>query len=199
MSDYHHGNLREALILRAIDVIGAKGVEGLSLRQIAKDLGVSHAAPARHFTSKADLLSEIVRGAYLELTADVLRAAEDAENQDAVMRLNFMAQSTIRWAVKNRAKFSVMTNPDVSRFADKALKASLKEFTQVVSTALDDAQKAGFRKNVSARVLLHYAVGAALGVSMIITDDLMQSVTGVEDSDEIVAAIASQIVPIDNS
>ena len=197
MSTYHHGNLRNALIARAIQVIGDKGVEGLSLRQIAKDLGVSHAAPARHFANKADLLSAIVAQSYSELTHATLSAATHGTKHNAIVRLNFMARGTIRWALKNKAAFSVMMNPDVSRYADDALKKSLKEFERVVSTAVSEAQNAGFRETVSPKTLLIYAVGAALGVSMLLTDDLMRSVLGAPRHENIVVKIAEQIVSIE--
>lgn len=196
MSRFHHGNLREALIARAIEVIGEKGVEGLSLRRIAKDLGVSHAAPARHFSSKADLLSTIVAQSYAALTQAVLTAASGAEDQSPIIRLHHMGRGTIEWALENRAVFSVMMNPDVSRYADETLKQSLKTFANVIATAVADAQTAGFRKDVSAHTLLFYAVGAALGVSMLATDELMRSILGAPRDTDAIAAIAEQIVPI---
>ncbi|MEM9704934.1 MAG: TetR/AcrR family transcriptional regulator [Pseudomonadota bacterium] len=195
MSNYHHGNLRNAVIERAIAVIGADGVEALSLRKIAKDLGVSHAAPARHFKAKSDLLAAIVADAYAELTKSVLAASNAAGKSQPIRRLNLMAQGTIFWALENKAKFSAMMNPDVSRFADEQLKSSLREFAQVIADALSDAQQHGFRKNVSGEVLLIYAVGAAQGVSAVLTDDLLGSVIGVEQTATLVEAIADQIVP----
>jgi AcrR family transcriptional regulator len=196
MSNYHHGNLREALLSQAVQVIGANGVEGLSLRMVARDLGVSHAAPMRHFKSKADLLAAIVREAYLELTKAVLDAAASAEPADAIVRLNLMARGTILWALQNKAKFSVMTNPDVTRFADQDLKAALADFSAILSAAVRDAQKQGFRQSVSAQGLLVYAVGASLGVAMIATDDFMRTALGVPNDDDLVAEIANQIIPL---
>ena len=53
---YHHGDLRAALIARAAEVVVADGVGALSLRELARDLGVSHGAPSRHFPDKQALL-----------------------------------------------------------------------------------------------------------------------------------------------
>ncbi len=197
MSTYHHGNLRAALLGRAIDVIGEDGVEGLSLRKVAKDLGVSHAAPTRHFASKADLLTAIVRDAYAELTNAVFEDVERARIDDPTQRLNVMAQSTIRWALKNRAKFNVMTNPDVSRFADEALKAALKDFVDVLSNAVAEANDKGFRHGASVQTLLHYSVGAVLGIATLYTDDMMRSVLGLTDSETAIADLADQIIPLE--
>ena len=54
---YHHGNLKQALLERAAEVIAEKGLEGLSLRGLARDLDVSHAAPRRHFPDRESLIA----------------------------------------------------------------------------------------------------------------------------------------------
>ncbi|MGB0693864.1 MAG: TetR/AcrR family transcriptional regulator, partial [Pseudomonadales bacterium] len=46
---YHHGNLRAEIVQRAVEVIDSEGIEALTLRGVARDLGVSHGAPNRHF------------------------------------------------------------------------------------------------------------------------------------------------------
>ena len=179
----------------AIETIGEKGVEGLSLRKLAKELGVSHAAPMRHFKTKADLLSSIVRDAYGEMTQTVL-SENDGEGATPVERLNAMARTTIRWAISNPAKFSVMTNPDVSRFADPGLRQALEDFAALIGAALTEAQKTGFQKKVTSELLLFYAVGASLGVATLATDPLMKSVIGTIEKEEQVATIADMIVPL---
>ena len=59
MSKYHHGNLRQALLDAAALELEHKGIEALSLRQVAKRTGVSHAAPAKHFKTANDLLTAL--------------------------------------------------------------------------------------------------------------------------------------------
>lgn len=61
---YHHGNLRSALIEAAIPLLEAQGPGALSLRELAKVAGVSHAAPYRHFADKTALLEEIAARGY---------------------------------------------------------------------------------------------------------------------------------------
>src|SRR5919199_958702 len=68
---YHHGNLRAALLERAESTLAERGAAALSLRQLARDAGVSHAAPQRHFKTKAALLDAL--------------AVDDAPDRDAVV------------------------------------------------------------------------------------------------------------------
>lgn len=66
-------DLREACLAEALAIISAAGVEKLSLREVARRLGVSHQAPYRHFASRDHLLAEIVRGAFAEFAAALRR------------------------------------------------------------------------------------------------------------------------------
>ena len=57
---YHHGNLREALLEAATDLLVKEGPQKLSLRAAARQAGVSQSAPYRHFSAKEELLSGLV-------------------------------------------------------------------------------------------------------------------------------------------
>ncbi|MDJ0344450.1 TetR/AcrR family transcriptional regulator [Streptomyces sp. H10-C2] len=80
---YHHGNLREALLALAEDKIEQVGVSRLSLRELARDLGVSHGAPARHFPDKQALLDALTVHGLQEmgerLSAAMARPYDDFE------------------------------------------------------------------------------------------------------------------------
>ena len=76
---YHHGDLRNALITAAVPLLEARGPAALSLREVAKAAGVSHAAPYRHFRDKTALLEEIAVSGYDTLT----RACERAQRRYA--------------------------------------------------------------------------------------------------------------------
>ena len=196
MKQYHHGNLRDALIERAVEVIHQGGVEGLSLRRIAKDLGVSHAAPARHFKNKAGLLSAILNVSLKELTQTIFKKPDEEKYENAIVELNIMAHRTIKWALNNKAKFSVMINPDVSRYADEALTKSMGEFVASLSGTLKEAQKTGFRPNASDEALLIYAIGAPRGIAAALTDELISSVLGAQENEQLIKELANQIVPL---
>ena len=72
--DYHHGDLRNALINSALLLLEEKGIDGLSLRDVAKQAGVSHTAPYRHFKNKTDLLALLAQKGFISLELAVNKA-----------------------------------------------------------------------------------------------------------------------------
>ncbi len=64
---YHHGDLKRTLLKVADLELAKNGIQGLSLREIAKKAGVSHTAPYKHFRDKDQLLSEMIRVEYKNL------------------------------------------------------------------------------------------------------------------------------------
>lgn len=80
---FHHGNLEEALVNAAINIISESGGTHFSLREVSQKLGVSHAAAYRHFSSKADLLARIAIRGFKMLTKSLRDIYDDAQ-----LRLN---------------------------------------------------------------------------------------------------------------
>src|SRR3954471_15014081 len=105
---YHHGDLRRAVLDAALEVIGTAGPGAISLRDLARRAGVSHAAPAHHFRDKAGLLTAIaVEGN--EMLADSLAAAL-AEDRTGLIDLGVRY---VRFALDHPAHFEVMYRPDL--------------------------------------------------------------------------------------
>lgn len=73
---YHHGRLREALLTEALQVLREQGAERLSLRALARTLGVSQTAPYRHFADKESLLAELATAGFQELSRAMQAAME---------------------------------------------------------------------------------------------------------------------------
>lgn len=105
-SPYHHGNLREALLARAEEVLATAGADSLSLRALARDLGVSHAAPGRHFRDRQALLDALAVRGFTRLN-EGLRAAVDAPGP-VTARLAGMGRAYIAFAVANAPLLSLM-------------------------------------------------------------------------------------------
>jgi AcrR family transcriptional regulator len=96
---YHHGDLRRQLLTAAVDVIGEHGVAAVSLRDLARQTGVSHAAPAHHFTNRTGLLTALATEGFA-LLADALAVADND--------LAEMGVAYVRFALDHPAHFRVM-------------------------------------------------------------------------------------------
>lgn len=106
---YHHGDLRSALTERATDVVAAAGVDALSLRELARDLGVSHAAPSRHFADKQALLDAVAVNGFHRLgeSLDTSPAVKGASMSFAD-QLREYARAYVSFAVQNASLLTVM-------------------------------------------------------------------------------------------
>lgn len=103
---YHHGELRESLLLAAVAVIAERGVAGLSLRECARRAGVSHAAPYRHFEDKDALLRAIAHQGFARLVEQG-RAAMEAHDAPRD-RLDAYGVAYVRFAIAHPEHHRVM-------------------------------------------------------------------------------------------
>jgi AcrR family transcriptional regulator len=115
---YHHGDLRTALIDAAIGVIAERGVRGFSLAEATRRLGVTTAAPYRHFTDRDELLAAVAVRALGVLAAMMGEGADAAETP--ADRLAAMAGAYVRFAAEQRPLFAVLFNSglDKSRYPE---------------------------------------------------------------------------------
>jgi AcrR family transcriptional regulator len=111
MKAYHHGDLRRALLASAAAAIEEDGVAKLSLRDLARRAGVSHAAPAHHFGDKAGLLTALAVEGYSRLGEALSQAPSFLDGGVAY----------VLFAVENRAHFEVMFRPELYHADDPAL------------------------------------------------------------------------------
>ncbi len=81
---YHHGNLRDALVEAAVDVVREGGPDALSLRELARRVGVSHAAAYRHFADREALVDVVAERALEGLVSRVHRRVDAVDEADPV-------------------------------------------------------------------------------------------------------------------
>jgi AcrR family transcriptional regulator len=115
---YHHGDLRSALVDAAIGVIADRGVRDFSLAEASRRLGVTTAAPYRHFADRDELLATVAVRA-LDVFAAMLADAADAAEAPA-QRLAAMAGAYVRFAAHQRPLFDTLYNSglDKSRYPE---------------------------------------------------------------------------------
>ena len=104
---YHHGNLRSALLAAAERTVRERGVQELSLRELAREVGVSHGAPRRHFPDRQALLDALAQSGFERLGAE-LRAAANRAGGEFQPRLEATAAAYIRFATTDPALLDLM-------------------------------------------------------------------------------------------
>ncbi|MCX4507657.1 TetR/AcrR family transcriptional regulator [Streptomyces anulatus] len=130
---YHHGDLRRAILDAALDVIATNGPGSLSLRDLARRAGVSHAAPAHHFKDRTGLLTAVAAEGYA-LFADALAGAPDLRERGVAY---------VRFAATHPAHFQVMFQPDLHRTDDPDLLAARARATEALRAGVADLPQAG--------------------------------------------------------
>lgn len=136
---YHHGDLRQKIIEESLAWIEQENIVSLSLRGVAKRLGVSHNAPYRHFPDKESLLVAIAKIGFSQLHDALEQAAKSSPN-DHQQQLENIGVASIQYAVSHRAYYQVM-------FSDRQLicedHPELYRLSQAAFNVLLDAIKAG--------------------------------------------------------
>lgn len=103
---YHHGDLRQSLIDTALLIIDEDGTSAVTIRALARRLGVSHAAPGYHFQDREALLCEVATQGFRMLADDLEQAVE--VTSDAAERLSMAGKAYLRFAADHPSYLRVM-------------------------------------------------------------------------------------------
>lgn len=127
VSSYHHGNLRTTLLAAAERSVRQRGADQLSLRELAREAGVSHAAPRRHFPDRQALLEALAEAGFGRLDAE-LRTALAAAGEEFRPRLHAMAAAYLRFATEDAALLELMFTAKHREGADRLVAAAAAPF-----------------------------------------------------------------------
>jgi len=100
------GNVRDACLRAALQIIISDGAENLSIREVSRRLGLSHQAPYKHFQSRDQLVAEVIGSCFDEFGDYLQTAARTSE--EPVTALLAMGQAYLRYADENPAKYRIM-------------------------------------------------------------------------------------------
>jgi AcrR family transcriptional regulator len=130
---YHHGDLKNALIEAGAEILSKEGVNGLSLRKVARKAGVSHAAPYAHFPDKQTLIAAISTEGY-RMLYERLDAAVQRYRDDPHRQLVEAAWAYVSFALSDPAHFKVTFSGVVEKEKDYPayVEMSKKSFGLVV-------------------------------------------------------------------
>jgi AcrR family transcriptional regulator len=104
---YHHGNLREALVSAALDLLARRGPGGFTFAEAARAAGVSPAAPYRHFRDRDDLLAEVARRGFERFEAELARAWNDGA-PDLLTAFERVGRAYLAFARREPAYYAAM-------------------------------------------------------------------------------------------
>jgi len=181
-STYHHGDLRAVILDEAARLVAERGADRVSLRELARAAGVSHAAPAHHFTDRRGLFTALATQGFL-LLAEALIAARG--------RFADAALAYVRFAIEHPGHYQVMFNKSLLDTADSDLAAAEAaagaELSRGVATLRDPgavADPAGAR--LAAWSLVH-------GFSTLWLNDAVSAEVKRSDPEQIVMRIATML------
>ena len=179
---YHHGDLRAVILNEAARLVAERGADQVSLRELARDAGVSHAAPAHHFTDRRGLFTALATQGF-QLLAEAL---VDARPQFADAALAY-----VRFAIDHPGHYQVMFHKSLLDTSDAELAAAeagaAAELARGVATLRDPnatADPAGAQ--LAAWSLVH-------GFSMLWLNDAVNPQVRAADPMETVMRIATML------
>jgi len=133
---YHHGNLREALIRAALELIAKKGAAGFTFAEAARFAGVSPAAPYRHFRDRDELMANVALRGFEQFAAALARAWDDGR-PDEFTALDRLGKAYLEFARVEPAFYSAMFEARVRVGADAGLRDASERAFAVLRGAAD--------------------------------------------------------------
>lgn len=134
---YHHGNLRQALVEAALELIEQNGPTGFTLSQAAKQAGVTPAAVYRHFEGREDLIAEAARQGY-EIFADVIQYAYDTGQPSALAAFEATGRAYLAFARKYPGHYIAMFESGISANRTPGLASAAARARGVLEKAAAD-------------------------------------------------------------
>ena len=141
---YRHGNLREALIDAAVQLVEEGGPDNVSMREAAKRAGVSPGAPFRHFSTKTALMTAVAEQAMSRFRAEIADAVEQVTTDDPIQRFAAVGRAYLRWASRNPTHFQIISSRSLIDWSSsESLRRDNEALRLLMDGALVDAQARG--------------------------------------------------------
>lgn len=173
---YHHGDLRSALVSETAKIVAAEGRQSVTIRELAKRLGVSRNAPYRHFTDKNELLCAVAEVAFYEF-ANVLKEARNHSGDTALQQLYKMGIAYLEFSQANGAIYKLMFNdPLISENKTPSLQQASDATFGVLLEMLKYCQQQGVINRQSEELQAMFVWSSIHGLSSILLDTNDQKV-----------------------
>jgi len=167
---YHHGDLKNALIKAGVEILAREGVGGLSLRKVAKQAGVSHAAPYSHFADKQALIAAISTEGFKQLYIQIEEIFKSYREEPKKLLVE-IAWAYVQFALNEPDRFKLMFSSVLEKEKDYPdfVESSQQNFQQVVEV-VEICQKAGVLKLGTAELTAVSVWSAVHGLIMLILE-----------------------------
>lgn len=173
---YHHGNLKEAILCESLIWIKKRGVESLSLREIAKKIGVTHSAPNKHFTKKESLLASLIEMGFLQFKSALLAGKKDIELHPREAFIS-MGVSYLRFAQENPELYRLMFSNSIQDLSEyPACERAGSESFDVLLSAVVTLQTQGILKQSDPKEMAYMIWSFTHGYVMLVLDGRLQGI-----------------------
>jgi AcrR family transcriptional regulator len=172
---YHHGDLRRALVEAALAAVEAEGHEAVKVREVARAVGVSAAAPFRHFEDRTDLLRAVALEAFHRSNA-YCQEEIDRAGDDPLLKFRASGLAFLRFALRHPRLFTLMNLPEMytpprdASEEDRALLAAAKTQTR---TNVEKAQASGLIGHGDPAIYELAGVALTYGLARLFVDGLL--------------------------
>ena len=170
---YHHGNLRAALILATLELLDEGGPDAVSVREVAKRVGVSAAAPFRHFPTRTALLTAVAEEASRRLKQEIAAAVAAVSLRDPLERLRAFGIGYLRWVNRNQAMFLVVSTRSLVDYeGSPSLGPESDELRSQMEALLREAADQGIlRRGLNPATVTLAARAFVYGLARMLIDD----------------------------
>ena len=141
-TSYHHGNLRQALIDAAVQLVEEGGADKVSVREAAKRAGVSPGAPFRHFNNKTALMTAVAEQAMSRFRAEITNAVENLATDDPIERFAAIGVAYLRWAIRNPTHFQIISTRSLIDWdSSESLRHDNEAVRSLLEASMAEAQR----------------------------------------------------------
>jgi AcrR family transcriptional regulator len=171
---YHHGDLRRALIDAALEIVAEKDVNSVSLREVARRVGVSHTSPYRHFADKDALLAALATEGF-EMLSKVLKETVEDTNPNPLKQVEATGIAYVRYAIEHPSHYRVMFGAYEAACKEKypTLAEAGEQTFMVLVDAIIEGQNAGLIRSGEPQQLAQAAWALVHGLAMLLIDGLI--------------------------
>lgn len=179
-SDYHHGDLKTALVEEGVAVARQDGLDAVQIRDLARRVGVSHNAAYRHFRNRDELLAAISARGFGELASAMQQAVHSTSDMSdpaarARARLRAIGREYVRYALAEPGLFkAIWTGVDLPTMASASDEAPTANPYMILTQVLDELVAAGALPEERRPRSEFVALSAVHGFSMLVTEGPLQ-------------------------